>query len=108
VSFITLLDQIVSTMALDITVAFDTTAAFVIPLVTQLTSSPVMWRKEHPWNFRVLQRVHFFNLLIIPAVVKHLNKMTDFIFIISNHSNILVSVMQFVLTHCNQTTQFTP
>jgi hypothetical protein len=34
-------DHIVATMMLD------TTVAFVIPLVTLLTSSPVMWRKEH-------------------------------------------------------------
>jgi hypothetical protein len=35
-------------MTLDnIGVAFDTIAAFVIPLVALLMSSPVMWRKEH-------------------------------------------------------------
>jgi hypothetical protein len=52
------LDRIVAT-TLDMIVAFDTIVAFVIPLVALLTSSPVMWRKEHLWNFRVLQRVHF-------------------------------------------------
>lgn len=41
----------------------DTIAAFLILLVSLLTSSPEMWRKEHIWNFRVLQRVHLSILL---------------------------------------------
>jgi hypothetical protein len=43
---------------LDVTVAFDTSVTFVIPLVTLLTSSPIMWREEHLWNFTLLQRAH--------------------------------------------------
>jgi hypothetical protein len=42
-------------MALDITLASDITVAFVTSLFALLMSSPVMWRKEHLWNFRVLQ-----------------------------------------------------
>jgi hypothetical protein len=40
-------DYIIATMISDITVAFDTTVAFVIPFVTLLTSTPVMWREEN-------------------------------------------------------------
>jgi hypothetical protein len=47
------LDRIIVTMTLDAIVAFYTTVAFVIPLVALLTSSTVMWRKEHLWNFSV-------------------------------------------------------
>jgi hypothetical protein len=39
-------DKIIETMTFDIIVAFDTTVAFVIPLVALLTSLPVMWREE--------------------------------------------------------------
>jgi hypothetical protein len=42
----------------------DTIIAFVNPLVALLTSSLVMWREEHFWNFSVLQRVHLSNLVI--------------------------------------------
>jgi hypothetical protein len=35
----------------------DTIVALVIPLVALLTSPPVMWRKEHLWNFGVIQTV---------------------------------------------------
>jgi hypothetical protein len=45
-------------MTPDTTAAFDTIVSFAIPLVALLTSSPMMWRKEHLWNFSVLQRVH--------------------------------------------------
>jgi hypothetical protein len=48
-------------MTLNIIVFFDTTAAFVIPLVTLLTPTPVMWHEEHVWYFKVLQRVHLSN-----------------------------------------------
>jgi hypothetical protein len=47
-------DHICTTMAQDIIVAFDTIVAFVIPLVTMLTSAPVMWHEEHIWNVSVL------------------------------------------------------
>jgi hypothetical protein len=40
-------------MTLDNFVASDTIVAFVIPLVALLTSSPLMWREEHLWNFFV-------------------------------------------------------
>jgi hypothetical protein len=46
-------------MTLDTIVSFDTTVAFVIPLAALLTS-PMLWHKEHLWNFSVLQRVHLF------------------------------------------------
>jgi hypothetical protein len=49
------LDHIVVTMTLHTIVAFDTIFAFGIPLVALLTSSPLMWRKEHLWNFSALQ-----------------------------------------------------
>jgi hypothetical protein len=46
-------DRVAATMTLD------TIVAFVIPLVALLTSSPVMWRKEHVWYVSVLQRVGY-------------------------------------------------
>jgi hypothetical protein len=54
--------RIVTTMPLDTIAAFDAVVAFVIPLLALLTSSPVIWRQEHLWNFSVLQRVHLSNL----------------------------------------------
>jgi hypothetical protein len=39
-------------VTLDTIVFFDTIVAFGIPLVAPLTSSPVMWREEHLWNFK--------------------------------------------------------
>jgi hypothetical protein len=51
------LDYIVETITLGIIVVF------VIPFVVVLTSSPVMWHKEHLWNFNVLQRVHVSSVL---------------------------------------------
>jgi hypothetical protein len=60
-----ILGHVVETMTLDTNVAFDTIDAFLIPLVVLLTSSPMMWRKEQLWNFSVLQRVHFSNLVIL-------------------------------------------
>jgi hypothetical protein len=62
-------DQII-TMTLDINWAFDTIVALLFPL---LTSSPVMWRKEHLWTFSVLQRVHPSSLVKF-AVVKNNTK----------------------------------
>jgi hypothetical protein len=57
------LDYIIATMALDHIIAFDTIVAFFIPLFALLTSSPMMWYKEHLWNISALQRVHFSNLV---------------------------------------------
>jgi hypothetical protein len=54
----------IAKMTLDTIVAFHTIVAFDIPLIALLTSSPVMWRKEHLWNFSVLQRVHALSSLI--------------------------------------------
>jgi hypothetical protein len=53
---------IVATITLDTIVAFVTIFEFVVPLFALLTSSSVMWHKEHLWNFSVLQRVHFSSL----------------------------------------------
>jgi hypothetical protein len=50
------LDRTVVTITLDTIVAFGDIVAFIILLVALLTSSPVMWRKEHIWNFSVLHR----------------------------------------------------
>jgi hypothetical protein len=44
-------------------VAFDTVAAFVIPIVALLTSTPVTWSEGHLWNFSILQRVHLSKLV---------------------------------------------
>jgi uncharacterized membrane protein YagU involved in acid resistance len=57
--------QIVAKITLETILAFDIVVTFVIPLVTLLTSSPVMWREEYLWNIGVLQRVHFSNLVWI-------------------------------------------
>jgi hypothetical protein len=48
-----------------LTVTLDHIVTFVIALVALLTSSPMMWRKEHLWNVSVLQRVglHLSNLI---------------------------------------------
>jgi hypothetical protein len=43
-------------------VAFDTIVAIVIPLVSLLTSSSVMWRKERLWNVSVPQKVQLSSL----------------------------------------------
>jgi hypothetical protein len=59
-----ILEHTFATATLDTIVAFDTIVALDIPLVALLTSPPVMWRKEHLWNFSVLQRVHLFNLFL--------------------------------------------
>jgi hypothetical protein len=47
----------IATVTIDTVFAFDTSLAFIIPLVALLTSLPVMWREEHLWIFVVLQRV---------------------------------------------------
>jgi hypothetical protein len=57
-------DNIIATVTLDTIIAFYTVTAFVIPLVTLLTSTPVTWREEHLWNFCVLQRLHLSNLVL--------------------------------------------
>lgn len=49
------LDCTVSTVTLDDIVTFDTTVAFIIPLIALLMPSPQIWHKEHFWNFSVLQ-----------------------------------------------------
>jgi hypothetical protein len=41
------MDHIIAETTSDTVVAFCTSVAFVISLVAVLTSSPVMWRKEH-------------------------------------------------------------
>jgi hypothetical protein len=56
-------DHIIATVTVDTIATLDTTAAFVIPLVVVLASSPVMWHEEHIWNFNVLQRVLLSNLV---------------------------------------------
>jgi hypothetical protein len=48
----------------------DTIAALYIPLIVLLTSLPVMWRKEHLWNYTVLQIVHLSNLVYNRGHVK--------------------------------------
>jgi hypothetical protein len=52
----TMLDHITPTMTLLPIVSFDTV---VVPLVALLMSSSVVWRKEHFWDFFVLQRTPF-------------------------------------------------
>jgi hypothetical protein len=51
------------------TMTFDAIVAFVIHFVGLLTSSPVMWREEHHWNFGVLQTVHLFNLVVVTTML---------------------------------------
>jgi hypothetical protein len=63
-------DYTVATMTLDDIVTFNTSVAFVIPLVALLMSSPVMWHKDPLWNFSVLQRLHFSNLFKNTRVVQ--------------------------------------
>jgi hypothetical protein len=63
------LGHIVATVTLDIIVAFDTIVAFVIPLVAPLTSSPVMWRKEHLWKFSVVQSAYLSNIVVPDLVI---------------------------------------
>jgi hypothetical protein len=60
----TMASDLVATMALDTIVASDTIVAFVTLLVSLMTSSPVMWLKEHLWNYSVLQRVQLCNLCV--------------------------------------------
>jgi hypothetical protein len=57
------LNHIVATLTLDIIVAY-TIVAFIIPLIALLTPSPVMRRKDHFWNFRILYRAHLSNLVV--------------------------------------------
>jgi hypothetical protein len=57
-------------MTLDTIVAFDNVVVFVIPLVALLTSWPVMWRKEHLWNFSALKRGPLSNLVTIFPYLK--------------------------------------
>jgi hypothetical protein len=59
--------RIVSTIALDAIVASDSTVASLIPLAALLTSSPVMWREEHLFNFCVLQRAMLSGSLVTTA-----------------------------------------
>jgi hypothetical protein len=63
-----ILDHIVATMTLDTIYACDTIVAFVIPFVALLTSSPLLFREEDLWNFSVLQRVHFSNLVLFSCL----------------------------------------
>jgi hypothetical protein len=54
-----------TTMILGTTVAFDAIVALIVPLLALMTSMPVMWRKEHFWNFSVLQIEHRSSLVLI-------------------------------------------
>jgi hypothetical protein len=47
------LDHIPATLTLDIIAAY-TSVAFIVLLITLLTSSSVIWRKERLWNFSML------------------------------------------------------
>jgi hypothetical protein len=58
-----ILHHVVATMTFVTIVAFHTVITFDNPLFALLTSSPVVWRKEQPWNFSVLQRVHISKLV---------------------------------------------
>jgi hypothetical protein len=51
---------------------------FIIPLVALKTSSPVMWRKEHLWNFSVLQRVQL-SSLVTPYLPVHVQLLHSYI-----------------------------
>jgi hypothetical protein len=62
---------------LDNSFSFDTTVAFV-NLVALLTSSPVMWRKEHLLNFSAFQ-----SCFLYPSV----NKLTKFYVLCMYHNN---------------------
>jgi hypothetical protein len=57
---------IVTTIALyhiAVTVTLDTIVAFVIHLIALLMLSPVMFHKEHLWNYNVLHTVHLSSLI---------------------------------------------
>jgi hypothetical protein len=54
----------IARMTLEIVVAFDTIVASVIPLVTRLTSTPVIWREECLWSVSVLQIVRLYILVL--------------------------------------------
>jgi hypothetical protein len=53
-----ILEHNVAKMTLDLAVALDVIFGFTVSLVDQLTLSTLMWCKEDPWNFNVLQRVN--------------------------------------------------
>jgi hypothetical protein len=48
----------------------DTIVTFEISLVTPLTSSPVMWHREHLWNFNVHQSPSLVLVIVIAAAKK--------------------------------------
>jgi hypothetical protein len=58
-----ILEHNVAKMTLDLAVAVDVIFGFTVSLVDLLTLSTLMWRKEDPWNFNVLQRVHIADYL---------------------------------------------
>jgi hypothetical protein len=62
------LDYIIAAMTYGTTVPSHMIVSFVIPLVSLLTSMPMMWSEEHLWNVSVLQRVHLSNLVIYKAL----------------------------------------
>jgi hypothetical protein len=62
------LDQIAATMTLDTTVAFDIIVAFVIPLVSLLTSSHVMWH-EDTFGISVYSKEYTFLIIIIITII---------------------------------------
>jgi hypothetical protein len=60
-------DHTVAGMTYYTTIAFCTTAAFVISIIALLMSSPMMWHKVHLWNFSVLQTVNIPHLIFYPT-----------------------------------------
>jgi hypothetical protein len=82
------LNRIVATMN------FDTSAEFIVLLVALLTSSLVMWREEHLWNFSVLQRVHIYD---------HVNLCTHEKNLCVQHHKIRISGSRAVTTFLQQT-----
>jgi hypothetical protein len=64
------MDHIVATMTLD------AIAAFVILLVMLVTLLPLLYHKEYLWNFSILQRAHFSNLVSLFSFFEEKSKIT--------------------------------
>jgi hypothetical protein len=64
-----ILDTAVATMTLDINVGFHTVVTFVIPLVSLMESSPLVWSKERLWNFNVILQRMFFYFVIYYVLI---------------------------------------
>jgi hypothetical protein len=62
------LGHIVATVTLEEFVVFDYIVAVDITLVSLLTLSPVMWRKERLWNLMYFKEYTFEMLFILPTV----------------------------------------